>query len=29
VARYATGEDELLREHAGWALAQIDERSGS
>jgi epoxyqueuosine reductase len=29
VATYATGEDELLREHAGWALAQIDERGGS
>jgi epoxyqueuosine reductase len=28
VATYATGEDELLREHAGWALARIDERSG-
>ena len=28
VATYATGEDELLREHAGWALAQIDGRSG-
>ena len=28
VATYATGEDELLREHAEWALARIDERSG-
>ena len=28
VATYANGEDELLREHAEWALAQIDERSG-
>ncbi len=28
VATYATGEDELLREHAGWALARIDERGG-
>ena len=28
VAAYATGEDELLREHAAWALARIDERSG-
>jgi hypothetical protein len=22
--RFAEGEDELLREHAGWALEQID-----
>ena len=29
VATYATGDDDLLREHAGWALARIDERSGS
>ena len=29
VAEYATGEDELLREHAEWALARIDERGGS
>ena len=29
VAMYATGDDDLLREHAGWALARIDERSGS
>ena len=29
VATYANGDDELLREHAGWALARIDERSGS
>jgi epoxyqueuosine reductase len=28
VERYADGEDELLREHAGWALARIDERLG-
>ena len=27
VAPYAEGEDPLLREHAEWALAQIDERS--
>jgi epoxyqueuosine reductase len=29
VERYADGEDELLREHAGWALARIDERLGA
>ena len=29
VATYATDDDELLREHAGWALARIDERSAS
>jgi len=29
VATYATAEDELLREHADWALARIDERAGS
>ena len=29
VATYANGDDELLREHARWALARIDERSGS
>jgi epoxyqueuosine reductase len=28
VAIYATGGDEMLREHAQWALARIDERSG-
>jgi len=28
VATYATGDDELLREHAEWALTRIDERSG-
>ena len=28
VATYAMGEDELLREHAEWALARIDERIG-
>jgi epoxyqueuosine reductase len=28
VARYAEDEDELLREHAGWALARIDGRAG-
>ncbi len=27
VQAYATGEDELLREHASWALARIDGRS--
>jgi epoxyqueuosine reductase len=27
VSRYAEGEDELLREHAEWALARIDRRS--
>lgn len=27
VARYAADEDDLLREHAEWALAQIDTRS--
>jgi epoxyqueuosine reductase len=26
VARHAEGEDELLREHAQWALARIDRR---
>ena len=26
VAPYAEGEDPLLREHAEWALARIDER---
>jgi epoxyqueuosine reductase len=29
VAAYAEDDDELLREHAGWALARIDGRSGS
>ena len=29
MAEYATGEDELLREHAEWALARIDERGAS
>ena len=29
VATYATGDDDLLREHAAWALARIDERSAS
>ena len=29
VERHARGSDELLREHAEWALARIDERSGS
>jgi epoxyqueuosine reductase len=29
VSRYAEGEDELLREHAEWALAQIDRRSSA
>jgi epoxyqueuosine reductase len=29
VERYADGHDELLREHAQWALARIDERSGA
>jgi epoxyqueuosine reductase QueG len=29
VAAYAEGDDELLREHAEWALARIDGRSGS
>jgi epoxyqueuosine reductase len=28
VERYAHGDDPLLREHAEWALARIDERSG-
>ena len=28
VARFAEADDELLREHAEWALARIDERSG-
>ena len=27
VERYADGDDPLLREHAAWALARIDERS--
>jgi len=27
VERYADGDDELLREHAEWALARIDARS--
>ena len=27
--RFAAGEDELLAEHATWALARIDERRGS
>ena len=27
VATYANGDDELLREHATWALCRIDERS--
>src|SRR5262245_23413377 len=27
VERYADGDDELLREHASWALARIDARS--
>src|SRR5262249_23678691 len=26
LGRYADGEDELLAEHAGWALAQLEER---
>ena len=29
VERYAAGDDDLLREHAEWALARIDERRGS
>ena len=29
VAAYAAGEDDMLREHAQWALARIDERSGA
>ena len=29
VATYANGDDELLREHALWALARIDVRSGA
>jgi len=29
VATYADGDDELLREHAGWALARLDERGVS
>ena len=29
VERYAVADDEVLREHAEWALARIDERSGS
>jgi epoxyqueuosine reductase len=29
VERYAAGDDDMLREHAGWALARIDERSGA
>jgi ATP-dependent HslUV protease ATP-binding subunit HslU len=28
VERHATGDDELLREHAEWALARIDARLG-
>lgn len=28
VARYAQDDDELLREHAQWALARIDDRGG-
>ena len=28
VARYAADDDDVLREHAAWALARIDERSG-
>jgi len=28
VAVYAEGEDEMLREHAQWAIGRIDERSG-
>ena len=27
VEPYADGEDELLREHAQWALARIEERT--
>jgi epoxyqueuosine reductase len=26
VSRFADGDDELLREHAGWALGRMDER---
>ncbi|MGH3071052.1 MAG: tRNA epoxyqueuosine(34) reductase QueG [Gaiellaceae bacterium] len=29
VERFASSEDELLREHADWALARIEERSGA
>jgi epoxyqueuosine reductase len=29
VARYAEEEDDLLREHAEWALARIDDRRGA
>jgi epoxyqueuosine reductase len=29
VARWAESHDELLREHAGWALARLDERAGT
>jgi epoxyqueuosine reductase len=29
VERYAAGDDALLREHAEWALARIDERAGA
>ncbi|HUP33578.1 MAG TPA: tRNA epoxyqueuosine(34) reductase QueG [Gaiellaceae bacterium] len=29
VERYAANDDELLSEHAEWALARIDERSGA
>ena len=25
--RHAAGDDELLREHAEWALARLDDRS--
>jgi hypothetical protein len=28
VETHAAGDDGLLREHAAWALARIDERSG-
>jgi epoxyqueuosine reductase len=29
VSRYAEGEDEILREHAEWALVRIDRRSSA
>ena len=29
VERYAANGDELLREHAEWALGRIDERGGA
>ena len=29
VAEYADAEDDMLREHAAWALARIDGRQGS